>query len=119
METRHRAKLSDDRSRGRSTEMPAIEEPPITVACLVEPDGWRCDVRVGDDEAATNHAVMLDHEALRDLAPVGASPEELVLESFRFLLEREPRDAIMRRFELPVISRFYADYVEAIRRRLG
>ncbi|MDP9244577.1 MAG: hypothetical protein M3O77_05805 [Chloroflexota bacterium] len=99
--------------------MPAIEEPPITVACLAEPDGWRCDVRVGDDEAATDHAVMLDHKALRDLAPVGASPEELVLESFRFLLEREPRDAIMRRFELLVISRFYADYVEAIRHRLG
>ncbi len=99
--------------------MPAIAEPPITVACLAEPDGWRCDVRVGDDEAATNHLVMLDHAALRDLAPVGASPEELVLESFRFLLEREPRDAILRRFELPVITRYYADYEEAIRRRLG
>jgi hypothetical protein len=115
----HPAKSSADRSRGRSTEMPPIEEPPLTVACLAEPDGWRCDVRVGDDDAATDHVVMLDHDALRDLAPVGASPEELVLESFRFLLEREPRDAIMRRFELPVISRFYADYVEAIRHRLG
>jgi hypothetical protein len=99
--------------------MPAIAEPPITVACLAEPDGWRCDVRVGEDEGATEHVVLLDHDALRDLAPVGASPEELVLESFRFLLEREPRDAILRRFELPVITRYYADYEKAIRRRLG
>ena len=99
--------------------MAAIEEPPITVACQAEPDGWRCDIRVGDDDAATEHVVKLDHDALRDLAPVGASPEELVLESFRFLLEREPRAAIMRSFELPVITRFYADYAEAIGRRLG
>ena len=99
--------------------MSAIEEPPITLVCVAEPDGWRCDVRVGDDEAATDHVVLLDHDALRDLAPVGASPEELVLESFRFLLEREPRDAIMRSFELPLITRFYADYVNELRRRLG
>jgi hypothetical protein len=99
--------------------MPAIAEPPITVACLPDPDSWRCNVRVGEDEGATDHVVMLDHDALRDLAPPGASPEELVLESFRFLLEREPREAILRRFDLPVITRYYADYEEAIRRRLG
>lgn len=99
--------------------MPAIEEPPLTVACIAEPDGWRCDVRVGEDADATDHILILDHDALRELAPGGASPEDLVAESFRFLLEREPREAIMRSFELPVISRYFADYGEAICRRLG
>ncbi len=99
--------------------MPAIEEPPLTVACIADPDGWRCDVRVGEDAAATDHVVILDRDALIELAPVGASPEDLVAESFRFLLEREPREAIMRSFELPVISRYFADYSQVIRRRLG
>ncbi len=99
--------------------MSAIEESPLTVACIAEPDGWRCEVRVGDDEAATDHVVILDRESLLQLAPAGASPEDLVLESFRFLIEREPREAILRSFELPVISLYFADYGSTIRRRLG
>lgn len=99
--------------------MSAIEQPPLSVACIAEPDGWRCEVRVGDDAAATDHLVILDRDTLLQLAPGGASPEDLVLESFRFLIEREPREAIMRSFELPVISRYFADYGSTIRRRLG
>ena len=37
----------------------------------------------------------------------GATPEELVRVSFEFLLEREPRESIMRRFELAIIGRFF------------
>jgi hypothetical protein len=92
--------------------------PPIGVTCTPNTDGWQCLVRVGDDDAATEHTVTVDHEALAALAPA-ASPEELVLASFRFLLEREPREAIMRSFELPIISRFFADYGADISRRLG
>jgi hypothetical protein len=93
--------------------------PPIGVTCVPIADGWQCDVRVGDDDAATEHAVTVDHDALRTFAPDAASPEELVLASFRFLLEREPRESIMRSFELPIISRFFADYGAEIARRLG
>ncbi len=94
-------------------------EPPIGVTCVPVADGWQCAVRIGDDEAATEHAVAVDHDALRTLAPAASSPEELVLASFRFLLEREPREAIMRSFELPIISRFFADYGAEVSRRLG
>jgi hypothetical protein len=38
--------------------------------------------------------------------------------SFRFLLEREPREAILRRFELPLIGHFFAEYEAEIGRRL-
>ena len=92
--------------------------PAIGVTCTPVAEGWQCVVQVGDDDAATEHTVAVDHDALAALAPA-ASPEELVLASFRFLLEREPREAIMRSFELPVISRFFADYAADISRRLG
>jgi len=39
-----------------------------------------------------------------------ATPEELLDASFRFLLEREPKEAILGRFELPIIERYFADY---------
>jgi hypothetical protein len=51
------------------------------------------------------------------MAP-GVSPEELVRISFEFLLEREPRQSIMRSFELPIIGRFFGDYRDEMERRL-
>jgi hypothetical protein len=74
-------------------------------------------VTLGDDAGATIHEVTVDREVLQDLAP-GATPEELVRVSFEFLLEREPREAIMRRFELPIIGRFFGDYRDEMLRRL-
>ena len=95
-----------------------MAEVDINVGCLPESEGWRCTVRVGDDAAATEHDVRVDREALNHLAPQGTEPEDLVRASFEFLLEHEPRGSIMRRFELPIISRFFADYEDEIRRRL-
>jgi hypothetical protein len=88
------------------------------VSCLSTESGWHCTVTLGDDERATTHEVTVDREVLEDLAP-GATPEELVRVSFEFLLEREPRESIMRRFELPIIGRFFGDYRDEMLRRLA
>ena len=90
----------------------------VTVRCEATDDGWHCSVTVGADADATAHEVSLDRGTLDDLAP-GVTPDELVRASFEFLLEREPREAIMRRFELPLIGRFFADYPDEIRGRFG
>jgi hypothetical protein len=75
-------------------------------------------VTVGEDASATTHDVTVDTATLADLAP-GASAEELVAASFAFLLEREPRESIMRRFDLPIIARYFPEYPAEIRRRVG
>ena len=90
---------------------------PVSVSCDPTDGGWRCSVVVGDDAAATEHLVEVDRATLDDLAP-GATPEELVRESFVYLLERESRESIMRAFELPIIARFFGDYPDEISRRL-
>lgn len=87
------------------------------VACRPADAGWHCTVTLGDDAGATTHEVTVDREVLEDLAP-GATPDELVRVSFEFLLEREPREAIMRQFELPIIGRFFGDYRDEMLRRL-
>jgi hypothetical protein len=92
--------------------------PEPLVSCQPREGGWQCSIIVGDDPGATSHEVSVDRDTLDDLAP-GATPEELVRASFVFLLEREPREAIMRSFELPIISRFFGDYRDEIRRRLS
>ena len=46
------------------------------------------------------------------------SPEDLVRKSFEFLLERESKNQILRQFELPVISKYFPNYLDEIRKRL-
>jgi hypothetical protein len=93
--------------------------PEVTVRCDPTAAGWGCRVRVGDDAVATEHDVALDRETLARLAPPGTTPEDLVAASFAFLLEREPRESIMAQFELPIITRFFADYETEIAARLA
>ena len=40
----------------------------------------------------------------------GRSVEELVRDSFAFLLEREPKESILEEFDLPAIKRYFPDY---------
>lgn len=75
-------------------------------------------VRVRDGRGSTEHRVTATAEHVRRFG-AGAEPETLIEESFRFLLEREPKESILGRFELPVIARYFPEYPNEIRRRLG
>jgi hypothetical protein len=48
----------------------------------------------------------------------GRPLEELLQESFRFLLEREPNTSILPSFDLPVIGRYFPEYEREIQTRL-
>jgi hypothetical protein len=91
----------------------------LSVDCRAESDAWTCHVVVGDDDLATRHEVRVEHDDLTSLDPGSDQPAALVEESFRFMLEREPREAILRRFALPVIGRYFPEYEREIRRRLA
>ena len=41
--------------------------------------------------------------------------EELIKKSFEFLLKREPKESILSRFYLKVISRYFPEYENEIR----
>ena len=49
----------------------------------------------------------------------GADAERLIEASFEFLLEREPKESILARFDLPVIERYFPEYPREILRMLG
>ena len=80
------------------------------MACRPGGTGWECEVTVGGDSDATRHAVSVGDDLLARLRPGAERPDELVRSSFAFLLQREPRAAIMRRFELPVIGRYFPEW---------
>jgi len=91
----------------------------VQVHCQPDRAGWRCAVEVGDDPGATAHRVTVTADDLERLGGGGATADELVGASFGFLLEREPRESILRDFDLSVIGRYFPEYEREIRRRLG
>lgn len=80
------------------------------------PHEYAVVVREGRD--TTNHRVRVPDQLLDDLGLVDLDEEDLVRESFAFLLEREPADSILHEFDLDVISRYFPEYVPEITVRL-
>lgn len=77
---------------------------------------YQVDIR--DATGSSTHRVTVSQSERERYAP-DTDPEELIRESFRFLLEREPREAILSRFGLSTIERYFPEYPEKIRDRLG
>ncbi|MGA8014534.1 MAG: hypothetical protein WCB85_01280 [Candidatus Dormiibacterota bacterium] len=54
------------------------------------------------------------------VAELGAADAEtLIRAAFEFLLEREPAGSILPRFDLEVIGRYFPEWRDEIRQRLG
>jgi hypothetical protein len=81
-------------------------------------DSYDLQVTVKEGQSETNHKVTLKQSDYERLAGGEVSPEALVTESFRFLLEREPKESILRSFDLTVISRYFPEYEREIKQRL-
>lgn len=82
----------------------------IDVSPLGE-ETFRVDVTEGG--STSTHEVRVSSD---DLARYHRedSPGELVEASFRFLLDREPKESILGRFELGVIERYFPEYPDRI-----
>ena len=87
-----------------------------SVACSERGDGWACNVTVGEDPAATTHQVTVSRDVLARLRPDEVAPDDLVADSFAFLLSREPRESILRTFELSEIGRYFPEWEGEIAR---
>jgi hypothetical protein len=87
----------------------------IEVTCRGAAGGWTCRVEVDDGLGSTIHEVSVAAADLDRLDPGARDPVDLVRRSFEFLLEREPRESILRQFDLPAIGRYFPEYERSIR----
>jgi len=81
-------------------------------------DTYEFQVTVRERGSETRHRVTLSKLDFKRLTGGEATPEELVTESFHFLLERESKESILRSFDLTVISRYFPEYEREIAKRL-
>ena len=91
--------------------------PQLEVVCYTAFDGWNCHVTVADtDGSRTEHSVSVNRAELQRLSPTG-DVQQLVEASFRFLLEKEPKESILPRFKLSDIERYFPEFAQEIAKR--
>ena len=79
---------------------------------------YEFQVTVKEGLGKTRHRVTLRQADYERLSGGRADPETLVTKSFHFLLEREPKESILRSFDLTIISRYFPEYEREIAQRL-
>ena len=68
------------------------------------------------DSVTTSHTVTVTDQSLTDLTDNNVTKTQLLEFSFNFLLDREPNTYILSSFDINVISRYFSDYRDEVRR---
>ena len=94
------------------------DQPRIDVICNESSGGWVASVTVHGPPSPTSHSVRVSPADRALLAP-SVPVESLVTASFEFLLEREPKESILRDFDIAVIGRYFPEYAREMNIRLS
>jgi hypothetical protein len=90
-----------------------IEVRPIDAG---RPLAFEVIVRQGQGES--RHRVTLAEGTLEQLAP-GETGEKCVKAAFQFLLDREPKESILKQFDISVIPRYFPEFADELPRYLA
>ena len=72
------------------------------------------EVVVSEGKGETRHQVMMSREACERLTGGKHAPERLIEAAFRFLLDREPKESILGRFDVSIIARYFPEFERAL-----
>ncbi len=74
---------------------------------------------VVEGDMETIHRVHMSQEYYRALCGATVTHEYVLIQAFRFLLEREPNTSILAEFDLTDINRYFPDFEAVIKDRLN
>lgn len=79
-----------------------------------EPRGF--EVRVQDERGEMQYHVTMSETVFERLSGGNATPEACVHAAFLFLLDREPKEAILCRFDIAVIEHYFSEFFSEFHR---
>ena len=79
----------------------------------IEKDKFLVEV---NDNVKSSHNVVITDKAYQELTNSMISKYELLEKSFAGLLDREPNTSILTNFEIQIISHYFSDYKNCVRR---
>jgi hypothetical protein len=95
-----------------------VENVVIEVTRTGEGDPLEFEVIVREGGGESRHHVTMTSDACQRLASGACAPERCIEAAFRFLLDREPKEAILPSFEVTLISHYYPEFEHELRRYL-
>ncbi len=75
-------------------------------------------VRVTEGNSETSHVVTMKTSEYERISGKKVAPTELVHRAFEFLLARERKEQILRKFDLTIIGQYFAEFEQAMKRSL-
>jgi hypothetical protein len=88
----------------------------IKVQQTGDADPLEFEVTVEEANGTSRHRVTLTRAEAARLG--GGAPDRLMRAAFAFLLDREPKEAILARFELKTIMRYFPEFERELPRYL-
>jgi hypothetical protein len=82
-------------------------------------DPLKFEVVVREGSGESRHEVTITQETCKRLTAGKHTPEQCLDAAFRFLLDREPKESILRRFDVTVISRDFPEFERELPRYLS
>ena len=94
-----------------------MSEPSVTVTPCPG-SGFTFDVIVRDLRDESRHRVTIEANEAERWAKFAAEPSRCVEAVMRFLLDREPKEAILSVFDMRVVRRYFPEFDDAFPRYL-
>jgi hypothetical protein len=91
----------------------------IEVKRTGEGDPLEFEVIVREGRGESRHAVTMSRETCARLGGGEHTPERCLEAAFRFLLDREPKESILGRFDVTLISRYFPEFERELPRYLS
>ena len=82
----------------------------IAVQRTTEGDPMGFAVTVREPNGETSHQVSMSQQTWQRLCSGKHPPERCVDAAFRFLLDREPKESILGRFDIMLIARYFPSF---------
>lgn len=82
----------------------------VLVRALSDTEPLEFEVSVQEASGHTAHRVTLSRSDRARVCPQGTDACRCIEAAFRFLLDREPKEAILRRFNLMRIADYFPDF---------
>ena len=91
----------------------------ISVRALDQNEPARFEVTVSDGRGTSRYEVSVSAGDQARLTQNAVSAEDLLDATFRFLLDREPKESILNRFEISVVSQYFPEFESEIARYIA
>ncbi len=90
----------------------------ITVTKILENQLYMFKVVVKDEKSQTQHQVTLNKADYQRLTNGDVKAEHLIKKSFEFLLDQEPKEKILPKFDFTAIGLYFPNFHHEITKRI-